>query len=146
MGPKIATEQSRGIRLHAMHRVNTSGVPEWEFEERGCSLANTNMSLVRVIIGKIEDKDRMLGILRRIPIRKDEAGWNCVSWVKEAIEALQADGKALGTSILDWKKVSSEAMAYCQRKKDQHRFDGQGQFNMQKVATYDLLEGKEIQV
>ena len=32
-------------------------------------------------------------------------------------------------------RVRDGAMNYCQRKKDQHRFDGQG--------SYDLIEGKE---
>jgi hypothetical protein len=50
-----------------------------------------------------------------------QPGWNCVFWVKEALEMLKADPKALGTSVVEWEKVRSEAMGYCQRKKDQHR-------------------------
>ncbi|KAJ5189668.1 hypothetical protein N7491_008287 [Penicillium cf. griseofulvum] len=50
--------------------------------------------------------------------------WNCVFWVKEALEVIKVDPKALGTSVVGWERVRNEAMAYCQRKKDQHRFDG----------------------
>lgn len=57
---------------------------------------------------------------------------------------LKADPKALGTSVVKWEKVRSEAMEYCQRKKDQHRFDGQGNFDMRKVPTYDAMERMEI--
>jgi hypothetical protein len=52
--------------------------------------------------------------------------------------------KALGTNVTDWAKVRNQAMGYCQQKKDQHRFDGQGNFDMRKVPTFDLMELKEI--
>lgn len=57
---------------------------------------------------------------------------------------LKVDPKDLGTSVVEWEKVRSGAMDYCQRKKDQHRFDGQGNFNMKKVPSYDLIERKII--
>ena len=62
---------------------------------------------------------------------------------KEVLEGLKAGGKARGTSILEWERVRDGAMNYCQRKKDQHRFDGQGSYDSSKVPTYDLIEGKE---
>jgi hypothetical protein len=65
-------------------------------------------------------------------------------WVKEALDTLKVNSKALGTSVVEWEKVRNKAMNYCQRKKDQHRFDGQGNYNMRKVPTYDLMERKEI--
>ena len=34
-------------------------------------------------------------------------------------------------------------MAYVQRKKEAHRFDGQASYDISKAATFDLLEGKE---
>jgi hypothetical protein len=39
--------------------------------------------------------------------------------------------------------VKDGVMTYCQRKKDQHRLDGKGKFDMSKVPTYDLIERKE---
>jgi hypothetical protein len=101
------------------------------------------MLLVRIMVGKVADGHRLVEILRGTPIRGGQPGWNCISWVKEALEVL-AEERALGTSVLDWSRVRDEAMAYCQRKKDQHRFDGQGNFDMKKAATYDLLMEKEI--
>jgi len=64
-------------------------------------------------------------------------------WIKEALEGLKVDGKALGTSVTEWNQVRDGAMTYCQRKKDQHRFDGQGNFNMNKTPTYDLMDDRE---
>jgi hypothetical protein len=57
-----------------------------------------------------------------------------VIWVKEVLEGLNADGKAMGTSLLEWES---------ERKRDQHRFDGQGSYDSSKAPTYELVEGKE---
>jgi len=100
------------------------------------------MLLIRIMIGKTERKDRLICTLRGLPVMQGRQGWNCVSWVKEALETLQADGAVLGTSILVWGKVRDAAMDYCQKKKERHRFDGKGNFDMSKAATYDLLERK----
>jgi hypothetical protein len=101
------------------------------------------MLLVRITVGKVEDGNRLVKILRDTPIRQGQLGWNCVAWVKEALETLEVDPKALGTRVTEWEKVRSGAMDYCQRKKDQHRFDGQGNFDMEVAPTYDLIEQKE---
>ena len=62
---------------------------------------------------------------------------------QEVLEGLKADGKAMRRSVLERESVRDEAMKYCQREKDQHRFDGQGSYGSRKVPTYDLIEGKE---
>ena len=143
VGPKEEVEGGEGMRYHAKERLGAGVQSEWIFEERPVSLQATNMLLVRITIGKVEKMDRLVNILRSIPIRQGEQGWNCVSWVREALEAVQADGKALGTSIIDWGKVRDAAMTYCQKKRDEHRFDGEGNYDMSKAATYDLIERKE---
>ena len=115
----------------------------WVFEAKDCSLEATNMLLVRLVIGKVEKRNRFEQILRSIPIVQGDDQWNCVIWVKEALERLKADGKAIGTSQLDWKMVRDAAMDYVQKKREQHRFDAGAGFDMSKPATFDLLEGKE---
>jgi hypothetical protein len=99
--------------------------------------------LVRVTVGKVVDGKRLETILRGINVVQGDSTWNCISWVREALEALRADGKALGTSQLDWNIVRDTAMKYCEDKKLQHRFEV-GNFNATKAPTYDLLEGREI--
>lgn len=50
----------------------------------------------------------------------------------------------MGTNELDWTNFRDTAMAYIERKKKQdHRFDGSGSFDISKPATYDLLVGTE---
>jgi hypothetical protein len=90
---------------------------EWFFEEREIPLAPTSMLLVRIMVGKVADGNRLVDILRKTPIRQGQPGWNCVLWVKEALQALKASGKALGTNVVEWEWVRNEAMSYCQQKK-----------------------------
>lgn len=63
--------------------------------------------------------------------------------MKETLKRLKADGKALVSCVIDWDRVRNDAMTYCQRKKDEHCFDGKRIFDMGKAATYNLIEGKE---
>ncbi len=69
------------------------------------------------MIGKVADKARLVNVLHNTPIRQGQLGWNCVIWVKEVLEGLKADGKAMGIIFLEWESVRNEAMGYCQRKK-----------------------------
>ncbi|KAF7887968.1 uncharacterized protein EAF01_011122 [Botrytis porri] len=145
VGPKKEVEDSRGTRFHAKEFLSTSTrKSEFKYEEVSIPLLATQMLLVRVMIAKIENHERMLQILRAIPIRNKEDGWNCVGWVREALVELQNDGKTLGTAVIEWAKVRDAAMNYCQRKKDEHRFDGVVEWKTDKAATFDLIDEKEV--
>jgi hypothetical protein len=143
VGAKDEGKNDTGKRYHAKERLVGPGRSQWEFEERDVSIAPTSMLLVRVLVAKVANMDRLASIVRTIPIQQDKAGWNCVSWVQEALRALKGDGKTLGTSVADWDKVRDAAMSYVQKKKDEHRFDGEGDFDMQKAPTFDLTKGRE---
>ncbi|KAJ0414784.1 hypothetical protein BJY00DRAFT_305322 [Aspergillus carlsbadensis] len=136
IGPKVEPQGGTGVRYHAKERPTLGGGSERYFEQLECTLAQTSMLLVRVVIAKVMDRSRVADIFRSTPIRQGQPGWNCVS----------GDSRALGTNVTDWAKVRNQAMAYCQQKKDQHRFDGRGNFDMGKVPTFDLMEMKEIVV
>lgn len=45
--------------------------------------------------------------------------------------------------MTEWTRVRNTTMGYCEQKKKEHRFDGQGDYDMKEVPTYDLVEGKE---
>ena len=143
MGPKNESEKVNGVRYHAKNRV-IDGKMKWIFEEETVTMTPINMILVRVLIGKLSDPNGLAEILRTVRVVEDDATWNCVSWVKDALTAVATNRTAvMGNSILDWKSVRAAVMAYCQRKKDQHRFDGLGNFDTAKIPTFDLLERRE---
>ncbi|OAA58996.1 hypothetical protein SPI_06198 [Niveomyces insectorum RCEF 264] len=86
-------------------------------------------------------------ILRSVPIRGATEGWNCVAWVREALDMVAKNDMAMGTAVLDWTTVRDAAMKYSREKIDNHRFDGKATaatFDKDLAPTYDLLEGKEV--
>lgn len=126
-----------------------AGKPQnlWTYENREISLQPTSAILVRILIGKVADGARLADAFARTPIRAGNPGyegWNCVSWVQEALNWAAQDGKALGTCHTDWQYVRDTTMWYVAKKAADHRFDGQGQFDQGKVATWDALERKEL--
>lgn len=147
LAPKVEKKTSQGKLYHAREKyVRESQSYEWFFEECKCDLLPTIKMLVRILVAKVENIQRLEQILRTTPIRHEEAGWNCVFWVREALEKLKADKEALGTSVVEWATVRDTAMKYCQDKIDQHRFDsfgGFGGFDEEKIPTYDLIEEVE---
>ena len=143
VGPKKEVEDGKGMRYHAKERPRQGGGSEWCYEEVETPLLPTKMLLTRVMVGKVLDKHRLVQVLSQVPIRQDQPNWNCVFWVKEALEDLDADRRILGTGVTSWDSVRDAAMNYTQQKKDEHRFDGQETFDMKKVPTYDLIEKME---
>nr|POE61748.1 heterokaryon incompatibility protein 6, or allele [Quercus suber] len=115
----------------------------WQFEERDISRAPSAMILVRILVGKVASTRKLESVLRSTPIKGTQPGCNCVTWVAEALRGLDMDGKASGRSATDWTIIRNAAMCYVESKRSQHRFDGQGQFDPSKVATWDLIEDKE---
>lgn len=107
------------------------------------SMLPTQMILVRLMIAKVEDPGRLAQLLREVPVKRGQEGWNCVSWVKEALANIATSTKIIGTGVVEWGPVRDKAMSYCQQKKDEHRFDGEGNFDRSKVATFDLMQKKE---
>lgn len=143
MGPKTETKDSLGKKYHAFNPTTASESTPWIFEERDIPLYPTDMLLVRILIAKVTDLDQVRACLRGVPLVQDDDSWNCVVWVKHALEHLAGNLKALGTSKLDWQTVRGTAMGYCQQKRDEHCFDGLGGFVVIRVPTYDLLQRKQ---
>ncbi|KAI6116981.1 hypothetical protein EDD16DRAFT_28600 [Pisolithus croceorrhizus] len=146
-GPKSISEISMGNRFHAKERMMVvSGRPQsiWQFEERDIKMTPTAMILIRVVVAKIVDEQRLEHILRHnVPIRPGNPGWNCVTWVKEAYETLVADGGVLGTHAPNWQTIRDATMWYAGYKARMHRFDEGGKFDATKVATLDVLRNGE---
>ncbi|KAF2844183.1 hypothetical protein T440DRAFT_526589 [Plenodomus tracheiphilus IPT5] len=143
VGPKDEVENGRCMRYDVKERIIGPNASKWLFEEAETTSSANSIPLVRVMIAKVVQKDRFRLIVRNTPVREGVEGWNYVVWVQEALQNLKADGKALGTGVTEWTKVRDATMEYCQRKKEEHRFDAQGTYDMMKAPLYDLVERKE---
>ncbi|KAG8162355.1 hypothetical protein KVR01_008120 [Diaporthe batatas] len=160
VGPKHEDSNSKGKRFHVketMTTVDGRTQSRWLYEERDIGMNPTAMILVRVIIGKVANLERVASVLRKVPLHQEQAGWNCVSWLRDALEALRRDGKALsgarssaataGAATAVWEEDREAALDFVRRKERQHRFDGKatpGWFDMSQVATYDFLRDREV--
>jgi hypothetical protein len=76
----------------------------WYYEELHVLAKGTTKLLATTSVGQIADMDHLLEIVRDIPVRQDDVDWNCVTWVKGALEELALDGTALeqGGVGTDW--------------------------------------------
>lgn len=144
IGPKLIEPDFRGIRIHITPAHPRLGLNHWDYEEVGCNMHGNGRELVRFAIAKVKSCERLLDILREVSIVQGDPDWNCVFWVRDALDAVWKDSRAAGVPTVGWETYRGAAMRYCQRKIDNHRFDGEGEFNMSDVPTYDVLQDKEI--
>ncbi|KAF2456047.1 hypothetical protein BDY21DRAFT_372694 [Lineolata rhizophorae] len=148
VGPKKEVENGQGVRYHARQIFDATrpGKTSWAFERREIALAPTSLLLARVLVAKVADDaqlGRTLGAVAVVQNDQDPA-WNCKSWIRTALAALEGDGRSLGTRVTDWRTVEGVASAYVCCKKRQRRFDTPGAFAAGTVPTFDLLAGREI--
>ncbi|PHH71230.1 hypothetical protein CDD80_5427 [Ophiocordyceps camponoti-rufipedis] len=149
-GPKQHPKSgSRHIMYHAKEKLVMSGNPpqlrpEWQYVNDSDRAA---MLLVRLLVGKIMDHNRLEQIFKDVPLRTEDADWNCVLWMEDAFGRVTRDGQAINTNVKDWESVRSTAMWYVGQKKAAHRFDGQDSsiiFDPTKPATWDMLQNEEM--
>ena len=137
--------QVPGRRCHVKNRLNPNGPGSiWQYEESEMqNVQNTTSLLVRVMIGKVEDLGRLLAIIRGITVVQNDPGWRCRTWCANALAAIMADGKAMGTSVLNWQRIEQTARSYVGQKTAQGRF-ANSQLLLRPRPTWDMLENKEM--
>ena len=103
-----------------------------------------DMILVRIMLAKVENTDKLAQLLRQVPIgQREEGDWNCVAWVREALVCIERSECVVGTSVLGWEDVREAALSYCRQKRDQRRFDASGEYDPTQVPTFDMILMKE---
>jgi hypothetical protein len=133
------------MRYHVAQKLLPGNRLIWYYQKRSITLLATEQILVRILIGKIADLDRMADVVKSVPIKAGDRSWNCVTWAKEVIEALHVDGGALGTCVTDWNTIRDAAMKYVTEKLAKNRFTGEAwRSGQQRPPTYDLLRRKEV--
>lgn len=116
--------------------------PVWRYEKKDIFMAPTNRLLVRILVGKVKNHDQLETVFESTPLRAHIDGWNCVEWLKEALESAGREGKALGTAITSWQSVRDTAMWYIDFKHKAGRFGEH--YNTEEAPTWDMLGGSEI--
>ncbi|KAF2107556.1 hypothetical protein BDV96DRAFT_506016 [Lophiotrema nucula] len=139
IGPKIESrEEVPGARLH----VKNSPLG-WTFEEIPLqNVRNTTSLLARILIAKIEDEQRLINILRSLPVIQSDPNWRCRTWVAGALAEIAKDGKCVGTAELNWDKIEAFARSYVANKTASGRYQSGTDMSKPK-PTWDMLENKE---
>lgn len=101
------------------------------------------MLLARITVEKVLDKQKLIATLALVPMQQPNPTWTCRIWVRDAIAALQGDGKVLGSSMTDWGRIEQMAKAFVSQKRQERRYDGSGNWQRGTMPTYDMLEDKE---
>lgn len=148
-GPRQEGNDSHGRRFHVKEAIEMledgSAESIWEYSGKQTRMAPTNMLLVRIVVGKIKDHARLESIFENIPLRNlEDPTWNCVEWVKEALQTATSDRRAVGTCIKDWSLIRSKAMEYVASKKAVGRFSRPETYDPKKAPTWDMLQNMEL--
>lgn len=73
------------------------------------------------MVAKITDSAQVPATLAAVPIVQNDPSWTCRIWVKDAIAALEADGRNLGTRVTLWVTIEQKAKSYIGDKRRQGR-------------------------
>lgn len=122
MIPKEIKDTTRALRVHARNYFSGSDSVSWYFEELHVPAKGTQKLLATIPVGEVVDMDHLLEILRDIPIHQDDADWNCVAWIHEALDDLSHDASALEVQGVgnDWLALRDSAMGAASLKAQQY--------------------------
>ncbi|OAX83017.1 hypothetical protein ACJ72_02618 [Emergomyces africanus] len=145
VGPKEEVEGGKGHRHHVKQQLDPASPSQfkWVYQALEIPLIQTSMLLGRIMIAKVTDSVQLRNTLAAVPIVQNNPAWTCRIWVRDAIVALEADGRSLGTRVTNWSIIEQSAKDYIGQKRQQRRYDGSGSFPPRTVPTFDLIERKE---
>jgi hypothetical protein len=127
-----------GVRYH----VKNSPLG-WTFEEITLkNVKSTNSLLARILIAKIENEERLVALIRRVPVVQGDPNWRCRTWVASVLAEIAKDGKCVGTAELDWAKIEPFARQYVRDKTASGRYQTADDM-LKPKPTWDLLENQE---
>jgi hypothetical protein len=114
---------TKALRLHARNYLSGPESVTWFFEEIRVQAKGTSKLLATIPLGEIVDMDHLLEILRDTPIHQGEVNWNCVSWIRKALDDLSHDSTAitLGALARDWPTLRDSAMEAAAQKAVQYQ-------------------------
>ncbi|KAF2967607.1 hypothetical protein GQX73_g6014 [Xylaria multiplex] len=139
IGPKVEKgEVVPGTRCH----VKNSGVG-WTYEEaRLRNIRNTTNLLARIVVAKIQDEERLIALLHRVPIIQGDSNWRCLTWIANALAEIAKDGKCVSSAQLDWQKIEAFARQYVGDKTANGRYQPAPEL-LRAKPTWNMLENKE---
>ncbi|KAG2035197.1 hypothetical protein BDR03DRAFT_900139 [Suillus americanus] len=136
LSPKQETRNTSVHDCHIYHTVNTiqsgvkfnlNGMPEWRYEHKVVNGLREGTVIGRVLIAKLPAREplvtqaeRIHNILVHVPLVQNDAQWNCLVWLTEALAALRANGVDFSTipEVTDGGQTEGEIRAFGDEAKD----------------------------
>lgn len=121
-GFAIGPKNERGAEIPGMrYRVKNHPIHNWVHEEIPLAhVRSTNNLLARIVIAKIQDETRLIGIIRNTPVIHNDHNWSCRTWAARTLSRIAQDGWASGTAELDWEKIETVAREHVATKIEFH--------------------------
>ncbi|KAH7137605.1 hypothetical protein EDB81DRAFT_655870, partial [Dactylonectria macrodidyma] len=146
IAPKVQFTRSNN-KLFTTNRKRKNGEENrdqsvWSHLELDRPLTLNSTPLVRIVVGKVRSKTRLLSILQLY--QPDIEGLNNKNWAKEALRAVMEDNIALGTSVRDWESLEKAAEWFANLKKNANRWSVQATCNAGEIPTWDMLENRQV--
>lgn len=152
ISPKTGKEHigSSASKHHALDTLqNVSGEKSnlWRYQHLHLDdVNNERYLLVRIIIGKIFAQVQVARILEEIPVyQRDDPDqekartFDCVAWVRDAVDKLQDSGAVSGLGSFE--HIERRSLQYVERKKNEGRW---AQNSKPGVPVLDLLREEEL--
>lgn len=115
----------------------------WTYEENSVrDVRLTNNLLARIVIAKVENEQRLLELLRNVPVVNGDPNWRCRTWVAQALTEIAKDEKCVGSSQLNWETIEAFSRQYVGQKTASGRYTKLEDV-LKPKPTYDLINGKE---
>lgn len=150
VGPKRDEDPYDAMQYHVKNTIQpgVSGQP-WVFESSRLGDSETRFRLLtRVLIAKIGDPSSIDASLRSVPVVQGDPDFNCISWVRSAIETLNAHGVLSVSKFVDWSTIDQQCKDYVAKKKQAGRWSSSptsdSKHKFVKIPTWDMLQGREI--
>ena len=98
IGPKLEDKEIvTGIKYHVKNDFHG-----WIYEEIEEPNVRHNVRLLaRIMIAKIENSERLVTIIRQVPLVQADPSWRCRTWMMNVVTAISTDRSCLGRAELD---------------------------------------------
>ncbi|KID83802.1 hypothetical protein MGU_08887 [Metarhizium guizhouense ARSEF 977] len=140
VGPKVEDQDSvQGMRYHVKNPISRG----WVYEEAELrDVRSTNNLLIRILVAKVLDEERLANIFRAVPIVQNDANWRCRTWIANAVAAVKQDGRAVGRAVLDWGEIERVARRFAGEKTAAGRYRDV-KLALKPKPTWDMLQNRE---
>lgn len=78
-----------------------------------------------------------------MPLSQVDAGFDCITWVRDALGAAEAAG-CFGRSAVAWGELEEKAAVYIREKIKEGRWKKGGLWDVRVPATWSFVEGREV--